>query len=1342
MSTSKRFVTKNGLDNNGNSITNLGVSGASLTLSGANALTITTSGATNVTFPTSGTLLTTAGTSASATILATARTIGGSSFDGSANVTSFPVPGAIGGTTPSTGAFTSLSANTNIVCRPTTSTHGYIAFEPGNVANSGYIQFMSFTGGVRQGYIGFSNTNAVTIDTGTLPYVAGTHAFTGALTTTGAATINGHFQTTSTARMASLQIGADADILLYESSTNAFTIRAGTTGTEKYTTFAADGTLAVASGGITTTDRILVAGSTAVTQSNGETPYLQLNGTDSRWGIGLSRFSANAAGTGIYLGKSRGAAVGTFSIVSSGDELGRITFSGADGTDLNTVAAQITAYVDGTPGANDMPGRLVFSTTADGASTPTDRMTIANTGSITLGTTTAGASESVRISKNITGGATAYGLNIQASIQSDVTGAYLHATYPTTQATAFTLGSLRHYSADQNTFGAGSTVTNQYGFIAEAGLTGAVSNFGFYGNIPAGTNRYNLYMAGTADNYLSGSLGIGTAPLSTTKVFISNTASSTTVQEYGLITQSTFTNASGAINKFGTYAQAYTGASFAGTATVIGLGGLAQQNAASTGAGFSLVGVLGSIATTSTGTIGNACAFQTGLTATGGATIANGIGLLINDHSVGGGKFGIYSAMTAAANKYNIYVAGTADNYFAGNVGIGGNSAGVSLRLAKTLTGTTTTFGIRQSGQVQSDSTAEAYGILNEFSTQATAFTLPSYVHLGASQSTIGAGSSVTNQYGVYISSNLIGATNNFGVHSNIPSGTNRYNIYAGGTAPNYFAGNVGVGGIPVSGYKILNYGSWSGSTTFYGISSQGDIQSDVTATVNSYRSAPTTQAAAFTLTSLNGYIAEQGTFGAGSAVTNQYGFHAAASLIGASTNVGFFGNIPSGANRYNFYASGTAENYFAGKVSIGTGSATNTFFRVSGSGTGTDTSTVLAQGTTTASSTHNVFYSLPTTSATALGSLTHFYASQSTLGGTLSNQYGFRSDVLNIGATNNYGFFADNTAPVTASKTAFGYYSNINIATGGGTTWGFFSGGTANNAFAGKVRVGGVTAPVATLDVTGSISATSGIVARTATSTHGYATLQQGNATNSGYLEFFSHTGGVRQGFIGFSSTNASADAGTIPYSAGTHSFTGTMFVTGVINAASGVDKLTTASGVVSVAAATAPSTGQVLMATSATTATWQTPAAGGTVTLSNDTATNATYYPTIATATSGTLSALKVSSTKFTFNPSTGTMSATILNSLSDANFKTNVAPLTDSAEVVKALQGVSFDWKDGSGSSYGFIAQEVQKIIPHAVSENDNKLGVNYSAIVPFLVETIKTQEDRIARLEEMVAKLLKA
>lgn len=57
----------------------------------------------------------TSGNAATATALATPRTIGGSSFDGSADVTSFPSPGAIGGSTPAAGTFTALTGTSGSI---------------------------------------------------------------------------------------------------------------------------------------------------------------------------------------------------------------------------------------------------------------------------------------------------------------------------------------------------------------------------------------------------------------------------------------------------------------------------------------------------------------------------------------------------------------------------------------------------------------------------------------------------------------------------------------------------------------------------------------------------------------------------------------------------------------------------------------------------------------------------------------------------------------------------------------------------------------------------------------------------------------------------------------------------------------------------------------------------------------------------------------------------------------------------------------------------------------------------------------------------------------------------
>jgi hypothetical protein len=123
---------------------------------------------------------------------------------------------------------------------------------------------------------------------------------------------------------------------------------------------------------------IVVSGSTTSVNYGGFTPNIQVNAAGSAQ-IGLSRFSANATSNAIVILKSRGATVSDFTVVASGDTLGRVEFYGADGT-TGIVGASISAAVDGTPGTNDMPGRLIFNTTADGASSVTERVRIDSVG--------------------------------------------------------------------------------------------------------------------------------------------------------------------------------------------------------------------------------------------------------------------------------------------------------------------------------------------------------------------------------------------------------------------------------------------------------------------------------------------------------------------------------------------------------------------------------------------------------------------------------------------------------------------------------------------------------------------------------------------------------------------------------------------------------------------------------------------------------------------------------------------------------------------------------------------------------------------------------------------------
>ena len=71
----------------------------------------------------------------------------------------------------------------------------------------------------------------------------------------------------------------------------------------------------------------------------------------------------------------------------SGNAVGAVLFAGTTGNEF----ARIDCIADGTTGSGDYPGRLAFSTTADGAASPTERMRISSTGSLTITAVTSDA---------------------------------------------------------------------------------------------------------------------------------------------------------------------------------------------------------------------------------------------------------------------------------------------------------------------------------------------------------------------------------------------------------------------------------------------------------------------------------------------------------------------------------------------------------------------------------------------------------------------------------------------------------------------------------------------------------------------------------------------------------------------------------------------------------------------------------------------------------------------------------------------------------------------------------------------------------------------------------------
>ncbi len=116
-------------------------------------------------------------------------------------------------------------------------------------------------------------------------------------------------------------------------------------------------------------------------------PTQKLEVAGDSWSTITSTVNFTGGRYPVFLGQKARGTSGSQSIVSSGDVLNSIHAKGWDGTTWR-LGAKIDFVVDGTPGASDMPGRIVFSTTDDGATLPTERMRINSLGNIGIGTST------------------------------------------------------------------------------------------------------------------------------------------------------------------------------------------------------------------------------------------------------------------------------------------------------------------------------------------------------------------------------------------------------------------------------------------------------------------------------------------------------------------------------------------------------------------------------------------------------------------------------------------------------------------------------------------------------------------------------------------------------------------------------------------------------------------------------------------------------------------------------------------------------------------------------------------------------------------------------------------
>jgi len=189
--------------------------------------------------------------------------------------------------------------------------------------------------------------------------------------------------------------------------------------------------------------------------------------------------------------------------------VGATLTSGAMAQVTNTTAGDKAFVVQG---AASQTGDFFDVQNSAGSS----RFKIDSAGNVAVGSFTS-AGYSILVSKNFTGGTTAFGIAFNGTVQSDVTsGASVFLSSIATQAPSFTLTNLYHFRTDGlPTPGSGNTITTQHGFFVGGSLTGATNNYGFRGAIASGTNRWNIYMDGTAANHLAGNLCVGTTAIAT-----------------------------------------------------------------------------------------------------------------------------------------------------------------------------------------------------------------------------------------------------------------------------------------------------------------------------------------------------------------------------------------------------------------------------------------------------------------------------------------------------------------------------------------------------------------------------------------------------------------------------------------------------------------------------------------------------------------------------------------------------------------------------------------------------------------------------------------------------------
>ena len=158
----------------------------------------------------------------------------------------------------------------------------------------------------------------------------------------------------------------------------------------------------------------------------------------------------------------------------------------------------------------------------------------------------------------------------------------------------------------------------------------------------------------------------------------------------------------------------------------------------------------------------------------------------------------------------------------------------------------------------------------------------------------------------------ILGATGNVSVGTTTASA--KFHV-VGNT---YFDGNVGIGTNSLTGFNFRIEKGIGGATTAVASYVTSNVQTSATASAWGYATNIGTDSSVIGSEIVH-FRAAQKSFGSGTTITNQIGFASGSTLTSGTNNFAFYSSLASGTNRWNLYMVGTARNYLAGVLTIGT---------------------------------------------------------------------------------------------------------------------------------------------------------------------------------------------------------------------------------------------------------------------------------------------------------------------------------------------------------------------------------------------------------------------------------------